>query len=147
MKRGKTKWLVVHCSASQPLRSLDANAIRRWHKEKGWSDIGYHYVIKTDGTVEDGRDLMAVGAHVAGHNAESVGICMIGGVDKNGYSTNNFTQQQFQSLRKLLGELLKIFPEAVILGHRDFPNVKKDCPCFDVTDWWAGIKQGSNKNA
>jgi len=140
MKRKTTDYLVVHCAASQPLPSINAATIRQWHKSKGWQDIGYHYVIKIDGTVETGREIMEVGAHVAGHNSDSVGICMVGGVDKNGYSVNNFKPAQFKALRKLLNELLARFPKSVILGHRDFKGVKKDCPCFDVTDWWAGIK-------
>ncbi len=139
MKRKKTDYFVVHCSASQNLPTINAKVIDGWHKQRGFDRIGYHYVIKTDGTVETGRKLDEVGAHVAGYNSTSVGICMIGGVDKAMRSVNNFKPAQFKTLRKLLNDLLKIYPKAVIIGHRDFPNVKKDCPCFDVTDWWAGI--------
>lgn len=140
MMRKTTEYIVVHCSASQPVPTIGADVIRQWHKSKGWKDIGYHFVIKTTGQVEKGRDIMEIGAHVAGHNSNSIGICMVGGVDKNGYSVNNFTQKQFQALRQLITDLLQQFPKAVILGHRDFKGVKKDCPCFDVVDWWAGIK-------
>lgn len=140
MKRTATKFIVVHCSASQPLPNIDAKTIDRWHREKGWQKIGYHFVIKTDGTVESGRAIDEVGAHVAGHNSNSIGICMVGGVDHDGKSVNNFKVAQFKALRKLINSLLVDYPNAVILGHRDFPNVKKDCPCFDVNDWWAGIQ-------
>lgn len=140
MKRKTTQYLVVHCSASQNLPTINAMVIDGWHRTRGFERIGYHFVIKTDGTVEKGRALDDVGAHVAGYNSNSIGICMIGGVDKAMHSVNNFKPAQFKSLRKLLNDLLKTYPKAVILGHRDFPNVKKDCPCFDVTDWWAGIK-------
>jgi len=140
MKRKSTQYLVVHCSASQNLPTINAKVIDGWHRTRGFDRIGYHYVIKTDGTVETGRKQDEVGAHVAGYNSNSIGICMIGGVDKAMRSVNNFKPVQFKTLRKLLNDLLKLHPKAVILGHRDFPNVKKDCPCFDVTDWWAGIK-------
>lgn len=130
------KQLVVHCSATQPLAKLGAKDIDRWHRERGFLKIGYHFVIKTDGTIETGRPITEAGAHVAGHNSTSIGICMIGGVNKQGKSENNFTLEQFASLATLLTDLLKKFPKAEIKGHRDFPEVKKDCPCFDVKKWW-----------
>jgi N-acetyl-anhydromuramyl-L-alanine amidase AmpD len=99
-------------------------------------DIGYHFVILTDGTIEIGRDVDAIGAHVAGHNEDTIGICMVGGVDAEGKSTNNFTKEQFDKLKKLLVELLLEYPKANVMGHRDFEGVKKDCPCFDAKDWF-----------
>lgn len=137
MNRKTTDYIVVHCSASQPLSSITAKTIDGWHRERGFKKIGYHFVILTDGSVEIGRDIKEIGAHVAGYNSKSIGICMIGGVDKHGKSVNNFKPAQFASLRKLTKTLLADYPKAVIMGHRDFPNVKKDCPCFDVSDWWA----------
>jgi len=104
--------------------------------------IGYHFVIKTDGTVEKGRDGDAIGAHVEGHNANSVGICMVGGVDANdptGKPVNNFTEAQFVALEVLLRRLRMDYPKATIQGHRDFPNVAKACPSFNVKPWLATV--------
>jgi N-acetyl-anhydromuramyl-L-alanine amidase AmpD len=97
--------------------------------------IGYHYVIKTDGTVEPGRHPDSIGAHVEGHNAKSIGICLVGGVDAAGKSVNNFTPVQFQALTKLIAALQAKYPGVEIRGHRDFRGVKKDCPCYDVRAW------------
>jgi hypothetical protein len=80
--RSKTNWIVLHCSATRASQvNIGAKDIRRWHKDKGWADIGYHYVIKRDGTLEKGRALDAVGAHVEGHNSDSVGVCLVGGLN------------------------------------------------------------------
>lgn len=133
--RKGTDFIVVHCAASQPLPSIDAKTIDRWHRQRGFLMIGYHFVIKTDGTIEKGRDVDAVGAHVEGFNSRSIGICLVGGVDSAGKSQNNFTPSQFASLQELLKELREMHPKAVIQGHRDFPKVAKDCPCFDVKSW------------
>ena len=128
-------YLVVHCSATSPDIELDASDIRRWHLSRGWSDIGYHIVIRLDGTIERGRSIEKVGAHVLGHNTDSIGICLIGGVDDNLQSQNNFTAPQFASLRLVLDGFKRRFPNAVIQGHRDFPGVAKACPSFDVKEW------------
>ena len=129
--------LVVHCSATPAGREFHAADIDRWHRERGWNGIGYHYVICLDGTVEPGRPIERVGAHVAGHNAYSIGICMIGGVDAKGRASDTFTAEQYDALEALLRELRVRWPHASILGHRDFPNVHKDCPSFDVRTWCA----------
>lgn len=138
--RKKTDYIVVHCSASKPSDDTDAATIDRWHRQRGFTMLGYHYVIKTDATIESGRDEDAVGAHVVGFNGVSVGICMVGGVTANGpagKAVNNFTGAQFASLTKLLKELKVKYPSAKIQGHRDFPDVAKACPCFDVIPWAA----------
>jgi N-acetyl-anhydromuramyl-L-alanine amidase AmpD len=82
--------------------------------------------------VETGRATTEVGAHVSGHNAGNLGICLVGGLDEAGKPEDNFTPEQFGALIDLLEELLQQFPDAQVLGHRDWPNVKKACPCFDV---------------
>jgi len=133
--RSQTNYIVVHCSASAPKVGADAAMIDRWHRQKGWACIGYHFVIKRDGTVEDGREVGVIGAHASGHNSDSVGICLSGGVDDQGKSVNNYTPEQFASLKGLLQKLRQMYPKAAIQGHRDFPNVAKDCPCFDVKAW------------
>lgn len=135
-KRDRTDFICVHCSATAN-QNIGAADIDRWHRKQGWAAIGYHYVIRRDGTVEEGRDVDVVGAHVSGFNSTSVGICMVGGVDANDHTKakNNFTPEQFASLKQLLIDLKVKYPKAKIQGHRDFPNVKKACPSFDVAAW------------
>lgn len=129
-------FLVVHCSASKPSQKVDVQVIERWHRKRGFLKIGYHYVIYRDGSVHKGREESEVGAHVQNHNKGSIGICLVGGIAEDGKSEANFTLDQYASLADLLGELLKRYPKAEIRGHRDFPGVAKDCPCFDVKQWW-----------
>lgn len=133
--RKGTDFIAIHCSASQPDPKTDVKTIDRWHRQRGFTMVGYHFVIRTDGEVQKGRDEAAIGAHVEGFNARSIGICMVGGVDSDGKPANNFSQEQFASLAALLKELRKRYPNAAIQGHRDFPNVKKACPSFDVKVW------------
>jgi N-acetylmuramoyl-L-alanine amidase len=128
--------LVVHCSATPPALDVGVKEIRRWHVEgNGWDDVGYHYVIRRDGLVEEGRPVEQVGAHVSGHNASTIGICMVGGIAADSTPQNNFNSRQFDALYALLLTLHHKFPGAEVLGHRDFPGVAKACPCFDVRDW------------
>lgn len=132
--RVTTKYLVVHCAATKPTMDIGLREIRQWHRERGWLDIGYHFVIRRDGTVEAGRPHDVIGAHVEGHNYESLGICMAGGIDAKGKPENNFTPAQFESLRALLDKLKVDYPSAKIVGHRDL-DPKKACPSFDVASW------------
>lgn len=136
-KRSKTNWIVLHCSATRASQvNIGAKDIRKWHKDKGWADIGYHFVIKRDGKLEKGRALDVVGAHVEGHNLDSVGICLVGGLnDKSFKPENNFTAAQWTTLKTLVADLVKRYPKAKVLGHRDFKGVQKACPCFDARPW------------
>lgn len=129
------RYLVVHCSATQPKSDIGVKEITRMHRERGFLTIGYHFVIRRNGVIEAGRALDAIGAHVEGWNSRSLGICLVGGIDSTGKPENNFTADQFAALAQLLMELREKFPKASVQGHRDFPNVKKDCPCFDVRSW------------
>ncbi|CAB4138894.1 lysozyme [uncultured Caudovirales phage] len=135
-KREKTDFIAIHCSATAN-QNFGAADIDKWHRKNGWACIGYHYVIRRDGTVEEGREESVIGAHVADWNAVSLGICMVGGVDADDRTKakNNFTKEQFASLKELLVDLKIRYPKAKIQGHRDFPNVKKACPSFDVAEW------------
>ena len=135
----RVAFIVVHCAATRPSQDFDVNDIRRMHLQRGFLDVGYHFVIKRDGTVQEGRPLDRQGAHVARFNHLSVGVCMIGGVAEDGVTPeNNFTPEQFASLRRVLSDLQhNHFPHAEILGHRDIPGVHKACPSFDVRPWWA----------
>jgi N-acetylmuramoyl-L-alanine amidase len=128
--------LVVHCSATPPALDVGVKEIRRWHVEgNGWDDVGYHYVIRRDGLVEEGRPVEQVGAHVSGHNASTIGICMVGGIATDSTPQNNFNSRQFDALYALLLTLHAKFPDAEVCGHRDFPKVAKACPSFDVREW------------
>lgn len=109
-----------------------------WHKDRGFKEIGYHYVIRRDGVVERGRPDRVPGAHVSGHNGTTIGICMIGGLDESGRPAPEYTPAQWAALRKLLAELVLAYPGAEIKGHRDYPRVAKACPSFDVAAWLEG---------
>ncbi|NCT81934.1 MAG: lysozyme [Comamonadaceae bacterium] len=135
------KFLVVHCTATPASRDLSASDIDRMHRlERGWLAIGYHFVVRRDGTVERGRPETARGAHVENWNHCSIGVCLVGGVDAKLKPEANFTPAQFESLSKLLHELEQRYPTAVIQGHRDFPGVAKACPSFNVKHWLATNK-------
>lgn len=128
--------LVVHCAATPAGKAFHASDIDKWHRGQGWSGIGYHYVITLDGCIEPGRDVETAGAHVSGHNANSIGICLIGGMNaQNTAPANTFNERQFDALELLLNGLRAKWPAAIILGHRDFPNVAKACPSFDARGW------------
>lgn len=124
--------VVIHAADTPAEMDIGAREIRMWHVEgNGWSDIGYHYVIRRDGTVEPGRPENKQGAHVYGHNKNSLGVCMVGG--KPGC---NFTSAQWASLTELVRDLLhrhRLTP-AAIYGHRHFDS-GKSCPTFDAQAW------------
>ncbi len=132
--------IVVHVSATPPDMDIGAAEIKQWHKDKGWSDIGYHAVIRRNGQVEDGRPIKRAGAHARGFNAHSFGICLVGGVDQDGKPDFNFTRHQMDSLLRLLDVIRNEFPDSETLGHRDLPGVSKACPCFNVRAWYGVSK-------
>lgn len=133
--------IIIHCSATKPDQDIGVKEIRHWHTgERHWPDIGYHYVIRRDGTVEPGRPLDKPGFHCRGHNALSIGVCLAGGLDDSGTAANNFTEPQWRVLERTVAELLHLFPAATVHGHNEFAN--KACPCFNVAAWWNGIWRG-----
>jgi N-acetylmuramoyl-L-alanine amidase len=132
----RVEYLVVHCSASPADMDIGKAEIRKWHLQRGFADIGYHFVIRRDGTLEFGRPTTESGAHAVGYNLHSLGICLVGGLKKGTTKAeNNFTPAQFERLWSLLGELGQKYPDAEVLGHRDLPGVNKACPSFDVRSW------------
>jgi len=146
--RKSTDYLVIHCSATKATMNIGAEEIKHWHVvDNGWKDIGYHYVIRRDGTIENGRPEDEVGAHVKDYNMVSLGICMVGGIDAKGHAENNFTVAQWKSLARLVRMLRAKYRKAVICGHRDLsPDLNKDgsvtpnewvkeCPSFEVSAW------------
>lgn len=131
--------IIVHCSATAEGRDFTVADITRWHKQRGFSTIGYHYVVYRDGSVHDGRNIDVSGAHCTGHNANSIGVCYIGGCAADSKLTpkDTRTTAQKESLLKLLKKLRTLYPKARIHGHRDFAN--KACPSFDATKEYANI--------
>lgn len=159
------KLIVIHCAATKDGQKLGtgtqsaAERIDEWHKAQKFQrravnlagfnphlkHIGYHYVIDTDGSIETGRAIGETGAHVAGHNTGSVGVCMVG--------TDRFTPEQWESLRVIVDYLRQRFPTAGIVGHRDLsPDLNGDgvitpnewlktCPGFTVSQWLANGKR------
>ena len=132
------KEIIVHCSATRIGRDYTVENIRNWHKQRGFSDIGYHYVIYRDGSVHEGRDVNIIGAHCVNHNSYSIGVCYIGGCKMDGHSpADTRTEEQKAALITLLRKLKQMYPYAKIHGHRDFAN--KACPSFDATKEYANI--------
>ncbi|MCK3850628.1 hypothetical protein E4O98_07895 [Pseudomonas sp. W2Jun17] len=142
--RDRTDLIVVHCSATGPKSDIGKREITQWHLKRGFVTIGYHYVIRRDGSIEVGRRETEIGAHVAGHNSNSVGVCMVGGVDTQGKPSDNFTVPQYETLKVLLGQLTTRYSSAKIVGHRDLsPDhdeglpgwSSRHCPGFDLSKW------------
>lgn len=128
------KQIIIHCSCTPAGRNIGATTIRGWHTQKGFSDIGYHYVIRLDGTIEEGRPIDQIGAHCQGHNRNSIGICYIGGTEKDCKTPKDTrTTQQREALQQLCKQLKAEYPNATIHGHSEFAN--KACPSFDVKQW------------
>ena len=135
--------IIVHCSATTPDMDVDANLIRKWHvEERKWSDIGYHYVIKRDGTIEDGRPISKSGAHCRGANSNSIGVCLVGGSKRQPDGTIadqfNFTFHQMEALLHFHEEYYTDdngkqinYADLNWSGHRDHDSLK-ECPTFDV---------------
>jgi N-acetylmuramoyl-L-alanine amidase len=123
--------IIIHCTATPEGRDHTAKEIDRWHKAQGWSGIGYHYVIRLDGTVENGRPVEKVGAHVKGHNADSIGVVYVGGCDKNMKPKDTRTPAQKAALVKLVADIQKRYPDATVHGHNEFDKGKA-CPSFNV---------------
>lgn len=131
------KKIVIHCAATPPDMDIGAPEIRQWHLERGWDDIGYHYVIKRGGGVDFGRARDRSGAHVRGHNLDSIGICLVGGLNEARKPDANYTRKQLSALERIVNDLLREYPGAEVMGHRDL-DPGKDCPCFDAGAWWYG---------
>lgn len=138
LNKRNIKELIVHCSATPEGKDYSVDTIRQWHLQRGFSDIGYHYVIYRDGSIHIGRDESIIGAHCTGHNTNSIGVCYIGGCASDGKTPKDTrTTEQKQSLVKLLKELKTKYPQASIHGHRDFAN--KACPSFDATKEYSSL--------
>lgn len=130
--------IIIHCSATPEGKDYTVDDIRRSHLARGFSDIGYHYVIYRDGSIHQGREESKIGAHCTGHNSHSIGICYIGGCTVDGKTPKDTrTIAQKTSLLSLLRELKNKYPKASIHSHKDFAN--KACPSFDATKEYSSI--------
>lgn len=131
--------IVLHCAATRASADIGAAEIDRMHRERSFMKIGYHFVIRRNGVIEKGREIDEVGAHVAGYNSTSIGICLVGGVAEDGKTPeSNFTNAQWATLENLVGEMRQKYPTAAIVGHRDL-DAHKACPSFDVKKWVASL--------
>jgi len=124
--------IILHCSATPEGRDVKVDDIRRWHLANGWDDIGYHFCVYADGSIHRGRDLDKSGAHTYGHNRSSIGICYIGGVDKEMNAKDTMTEMQDIAVLELVKSLRLIFGKLSLHGHNEFSS--KSCPSFDVQD-------------
>jgi len=123
--------IIIHCAATPEGRDIKTETIRSWHmKGRGWSDIGYHFVIELDGSIRNGRPVERIGAHVKGYNSTSIGICYVGGLDKSNNAKDTRTEAQKNSLIELIDSLRAVYKDATIHGHNEFSA--KACPSFDV---------------
>lgn len=129
MKRKITE-IIIHCTDTPAFRNYSVADVRHWHIKRGFSDIGYHYLIGLSGVIQKGRPIEQVGAHCRYHNARSVGICYVGGRDFAGRYFDTRTPEQIDSMHQLVADLIKEFGPLKVYGHNEFSN--KACPCFDV---------------
>ena len=131
----EVRLLVIHCSATRYDRDFPVEALRSSHKERGFADIGYHFYITRDGELHRCRPVNQIGAHAAGWNDKSIGICYEGGLDEQGRPADTRTYAQRCTLTDLLRQLRRDYPEARILGHYQLsPYIRKACPCFDARE-------------
>jgi N-acetylmuramoyl-L-alanine amidase len=143
--RKATDYIVLHCTATPEGREEHAKDIDKMHRVRGFVTIGYHYIVCLDGTIEAGRPEDVIGAHVEGHNSNSIGISYVGGVDAQLKAKDTRTDPQKAATVALISDILTRHPNAKVLGHRDFPAVKKDCPCFNAIPWAASMKLPGGK--
>jgi N-acetylmuramoyl-L-alanine amidase len=123
--------IVVHCADTPASMDIGVDEIDRWHRDRGWSGCGYHYVIRRDGEIEHGRPESIMGAHVRGYNRNSLGICLVGG--KGGF---NYTRAQMKALEELVGRLRQKYTQATVEGHCDL-DTGKTCPNFNVSEYFS----------
>ena len=132
-------YIVVHCSSTRVNKKVTVEDLDRYHRAKNWAMIGYHWVIYQDGSIHEGRPEKYAGAHVKHYNEHAIGVCYIGGKDDKGRDADTRTPEQKAALWFLLKDLKASYPQAKIVGHRDFPNVAKSCPLFDCQKEFAEL--------
>jgi N-acetylmuramoyl-L-alanine amidase len=138
--QGRITHVVMHYSATYPEQDIGAAEIDKWHRDRGFARIGYHWVIRRDGSVEKGRDESHVGAHVRGMNTGKIGVCVVGGLDRAtgpNVGVDNRTPAQIAAQIKLTRQILARHPGALVVGHRDL--VATQCPAYDAAAWWQSV--------
>lgn len=133
----KINKIIIHCSATREGENISAATIDRWHRDRGWRGIGYHYVVSLNGNIEYGRPIDESGAHTKNHNKGSVGICYIGGLDEFLDPKDTRTLEQKESLLDLIKTLKRLNPGATVHGHNEF--AAKACPCFNVEEEYCNL--------
>ena len=133
-KRETTDTIVIHCTQTPPGMDVDVDKITQWHKNRGFDTIGYHYLIKRDGTLQVGRDEDVTGAHARAVNGTSIGVALVGGGTVDMGWENNFEPVQFETLKSILLKLKDKYNIEKIIGHYQVDD-KKGCPSFDVPKW------------
>lgn len=129
--------IIVHCTATRAGVDVHTDAIYYCHRQRGFQKIGYHYVVCLDGSIERGRGDAEIGAHCVGHNATSLGVCYVGGLDATGRPADTRTPAQRRAMRELICRLTAVYNVRHIHSHRDF--AAKACPCFDATKEYADL--------
>jgi N-acetylmuramoyl-L-alanine amidase len=128
--------IVIHCTATQPNTKVE-DIKKYWKEVRKWDVPGYHFLIKADGDTVKLLDVNKNSNGVYEHNSTCINIAYIGGIDKQGAPKDTRTKAQEDTMFDLIVSLIERYPKAKVLGHRDFPNVAKACPCFDVKTWLA----------
>lgn len=147
MNQRNIKYIVVHCTATPTTTTLESIK-RYWKEQRGWGDTpGYHYFIKRDGTIVQLLDEKKNSYGVYKHNSECISIAYVGGIDKDGKPVDNRSDAQKHAMFDIIVRLTEKYPKAEVLGHRDFPEVKKACPCFDVKEWLKNYEPDFNSAA
>ena len=147
----KVNKIIIHCTATVEGNNVSAGTIRQWHLRRGWSDVGYHYIIGIDGEIQSGRSVQMQGAHTRSFNEDSIGIAYVGGLDANRKPKDTRTEQQKESLIEIIKILKNIYPKASIHGHRDMSKDNdgdgverhewmKACPCFDAENEYLDLQ-------
>lgn len=130
--------IIVHCTATKRGQNVTVSQIDQWHKQRGFRCIGYHYVVYLDGSVHAGRNVDEVGAHCTNHNAHSIGVCYVGGLASDAKTPEDTrTLAQKAALLDLIRRLKRIYPHAVVHGHRTY--APKACPCFDADNEYKNV--------
>ena len=135
--RKKTDSIIIHCAATKSSMDIGYEEIRTWHVDQnGWDDVGYHFIIRRNGQLEKARPEGYSGAHAPSYNGRSIGICLVGGMADDGGPENNFTLEQFLTLKDLVNMIMDKYSDITeVLGHCDIQENKPDCPGFNVKEW------------
>ena len=130
VERKETKYVVIHCADTPADMDVGAADIRRWHvDERGWDDVGYHWIVKRSGQLEPGRDQRLQGSHALAVNSKSIGVCLVGRGD-------NYTEDQMYTLHNVIQTIRDMHPEIEVIGHSDVEPKKPHCPGFNVKEWY-----------